>query len=76
MPEPTPTSTMPELSRQPEPPHAPPTSVCIDWYAEGETRVVEVDGVRVTIRFVGRKGRRARIAIKAPAGAVFRGEAG
>lgn len=49
------------------------TSSSIDWYAEGETRVVEVDGVRVTIRFVGRKGRRARIAITAAAGAVFRG---
>lgn len=54
----------------------PPTSTSIEWYAEGETRVVEVDGVRVTIRFVARKGRRARIAIIAAAGAVFRSEAG
>lgn len=43
----------------------------IDWYAEGEERTVEVDGIRVTIRFVGRQGRRARIAITAPSGAVF-----
>ena len=49
-------------------------STSIDWYAEGETRVLEVDGIRVTIRFVGRKGRRARIAIIGPAGAVFRSE--
>jgi hypothetical protein len=48
-----------------------PTSTCIDWYSEGETRVVEVDGVRVVVRFVGRKGRRGRIVIEAPAGAVF-----
>lgn len=54
----------------------PPTSTSIDWYAEGETRIVEVDGMRVIIRFVGRKGRRARIAIIAPAGAIFRSEEG
>jgi hypothetical protein len=47
------------------------TSTCIDWYSEGETRVVEVDGVRVVVRFVGRRGRRGRIVIEAPAGAVF-----
>jgi len=56
-------------------PTQPPTSVSIDWYGEGQARVVEVDGVRVVIRFVGRKGRRARIAIVAAAGAVFRSEA-
>ena len=49
-----------------------PTSQSIDWYAEGHARDVEVAGVRVTVRFVGRKGRRARIAITGPAGAVFR----
>jgi hypothetical protein len=46
-------------------------SRCIDWYAEGETRVIEVDGVKIMVRFVGRHGRRARIAITAPPGAVF-----
>jgi hypothetical protein len=47
------------------------TSQCIDWFHEGETKVVEIDGVRITVRFIGRKGRRGRIAIEAPAGAVF-----
>jgi len=49
-----------------------PTSTSIDWYAEGQSRRVECDGVQVTIRFVVRKGRRRRIVIEAPAGAVFR----
>lgn len=44
----------------------------IEWYAEGQTRLVDVDGVQVAIRFVGRHGRRGRIAIIAPPGAVFR----
>lgn len=44
----------------------------IDWYAEGEARTVEIGGLEVIVRFVGRKGRRARIAISAPAGVVFR----
>ena len=43
-------------------------SQCIDWFSEGESKTVEVAGVRVTIRFVGRKGRRGRISITAPAG--------
>lgn len=43
-----------------------------DWYAEGEGRVVEVKGVWMTVRYLGRKGRRARILIEAPGGAVFR----
>jgi len=46
-------------------------SQCIDWYTEGQSRVVEIGDVQVTIRCVGRKGRRARISITAPAGAVF-----
>lgn len=52
------------------------TCSCIDWYHEGESRTVEVDGVRVVVRFVGRKGRRGRISIEAPAGAVFRSTEG
>src|SRR4029453_4983501 len=48
------------------------TSQSIEWYAEGQERTVDVGGVRVTVRFIGRKGRRGRIAIEAPAGAVFR----
>ena len=47
-------------------------SQCIDWYAEGEERIVDAGGIRVVIRFVGRKGRRGRIAITAPPGAAFR----
>jgi hypothetical protein len=47
-------------------------SQCVDWYAEGEERIVEADGIRVVVRFVGRKGRRGRIAITAPPGAAFR----
>ena len=47
------------------------TSRSTDWYGEGEARVVEAGGVRVTIRYVGRKGRRARIVIEAPGGAEF-----
>ncbi len=35
----------------------------IDWYSPGESRSVQVGDVRVIVRFVGRKGRRARIAI-------------
>jgi hypothetical protein len=47
------------------------TSQSIDWYASGQSRTVEINGVQVTVRFVGRKGRRARIAIVAPAGSIF-----
>lgn len=43
----------------------------VDWYAQGESHTVEVDGVCIVIRLVGRKGRRARIAITAPPGARF-----
>jgi hypothetical protein len=47
------------------------TSRSIEWYAEGEERVVEAGGMQITIRFVGRRGRRARIAITAPPGTAF-----
>jgi hypothetical protein len=43
----------------------------IDWYAEGEERIVEAGGMQMVVRFVGRKGRRGRIAITAPPGAAF-----
>ena len=49
----------------------PPTSKSIDWYSEGEGRVVEVDGVRMVVRYLSRKGRKARIVIEGPGGAVF-----
>ena len=48
------------------------TSQSIEWYHEGQARVVELRGFQVIIRFVGRKGRRARIAITAPPGVAFR----
>lgn len=46
-------------------------SQSIEWYHEGQSRTVEVVGVRITVRMVGRKGRRARIAITAFGGASF-----
>ena len=49
----------------------PETSQCVDWYHDGKTRTVEINGVRVTVRVVGRQARRTRIAIIAPAGASF-----
>lgn len=55
--------------------HPPPkeqTSRLIDWFAEGHGLAVEVAGVVMTVRYVCRKGRRARIAITGPAGVVFR----
>ncbi len=52
--------------------NAPKLCQSIEWYAEGQSREVEVGGIRVTIRFVGRRGRRSRISIVAPSGAVFR----
>ncbi len=59
---------------QAQPPGQLPNCVCIDWYSEGQSRTVDVGGVRMTVRFVGRKGRRGRIVITAPAGAVFRSD--
>jgi hypothetical protein len=50
---------------------SPPTCQVIGWFSEGESRTVQVGDVAVEIRMVARAGRRARIAIKAPAGAVF-----
>ena len=47
-------------------------SQSIDWYAEGESRTVDVGGVHFEVRYVARKGRRGRIAIEAPPGATFR----
>ena len=47
------------------------TSRYIDWYAEGQECTVEACGIRMIVRFVGRKGRRARIMITAPAGSTF-----
>lgn len=43
----------------------------IEWYSDGQARIVEVGDVRIEVRFVGRHGRRARISIIAPFGASF-----
>jgi hypothetical protein len=51
--------------------HGESTSTSIDWFAEGEARTVYAHGVKIVVRFVGRKGRKARIAIQAPSGAQF-----
>lgn len=48
------------------------TSRSIEWYYEGQARTVETEQFRVTVKLVGRKGRRCRIEIVAPAGALFR----
>lgn len=37
----------------------------VEWYAVGQTTIVEIAGVRLAIRLVDRKGRRARIAVTA-----------
>ena len=55
----------------PRPANPEPTCRCIDWFAEGESKAVEVAVVRIIVRLVGRRGRRGRIAIEAPDGAVF-----
>lgn len=38
----------------------------IDWFRQGEERTIELGEHRVVVRFVGRKGRRGRIAITVP----------
>ena len=49
-----------------------PLTQLIDWFAEGQALAVEIGGTVVTIRYLTRNARRARIAITGPAGAVFR----
>lgn len=60
-----PSETRPPSAEQPG------FSRSIDWYAQGQGRVVEVNGIRLTVRLVDRKGRKARIAITAPPNSVF-----
>jgi len=43
--------------------HAPTPGNPIDWYSKGETRLVEIDGICVLVRYVDRKARRGRISI-------------
>jgi hypothetical protein len=49
----------------------PSVSKSVEWYHEGDERTVEAGGIQITVRFVGRRGRRGRIAITAPPGATF-----
>lgn len=51
---------------------APAVCQSIDWYHPGQSRTVEVSEVQLSVRFVGRKGRRARIAIISSAGTIFK----
>ena len=44
----------------------------IDWFPEGQLLAVEFGGLVVTVKYVNRKGRRARIAVTGPAGTTFR----
>ena len=51
----------------------PRESQLIDWFAEGQSVAVEFGGVVMSVHYISRKGRRARIAVTGPAGALFRG---
>lgn len=42
------------------------TPQSIEWYSPGQTREFEVDGNRISVRFVERRGRRGRIAVVLP----------
>jgi hypothetical protein len=44
----------------------------VGWFAPGEAKEVFVNGVRVVIRLISRKGRRSRILIETSPGAEFR----
>ena len=67
---PTTNETSPPVARAPQPADPLATCRCADWMSEGDSRVVELGELRVVVRYVGRKGRRGRIVIEAPAGAA------
>ncbi len=46
------------------------SSQSLDWYSPGQSRTVEINGVDVIVRLVGRKGPAGQIAIEAPSGGV------
>ena len=50
----------------------PNASRFIDWFSKGDGVAVEANGNRTIIRIVDRKGRRNRLDITVPPGAVFR----
>ena len=37
----------------------------VDWFSQGESCELTIGGTSVVVRFIGRKGRRARIAVSA-----------
>lgn len=41
------------------------------WFSPGQSRSVLVNGIEIVVRFVGRKGRRGRICVTAPAESIF-----
>lgn len=43
----------------------------VAWFHPGQLGTIEINGLQVSVKLIQRKGRRARIAIAAPAGAVF-----
>ncbi len=47
------------------------SSQVVSWFAEGQGLTIDFAGLTVIVRYVGRKGRRARIAVTAPPASVF-----
>jgi len=43
----------------------------IVWVYKGESNVVEVNGVRIVVRFVGRRGRRGGLRLRRRRGRCF-----
>jgi hypothetical protein len=66
----------PRSKQRPSPAGAEPVWQSIDWYHPGQSRTFEVSGVQVTVRFVGNRGRRGRIAVLAPVGVKLRNMSG
>jgi hypothetical protein len=54
-----------------ERPSEPQSSRLIDWFAEGEEKLVVCGSVTVRVRFISRQGRRGRILIEGPPGTEF-----
>lgn len=54
-------------SSEASPPSISPKCRSSDWYSSGDASIVQIGDAAVTVRFIGRRGRRARIAIEARA---------
>ena len=48
-----------------------PSRTMIVWVYKGESNVVEVNGVRIVVRFVGRRGRRGGLRLRRRRGRCF-----